>query len=94
MLTKIILYCIISMAIMLLTIVIRDLINDTNKICEVDILKVLIFAPIFAPITLVILICLSIALMWTVIETLFKYIKERMIKNGKYTNRRQNERNK
>ena len=85
MLIKIILYCIISMAIMLLTIVIRDLINDTNKICEVDILKVLIFAPIFAPITLVILICLSIGLVGIVVETL---IKERMIKNGKYTNKR------
>ena len=70
------------MAIMLLTIVIRDLINDTNKICEVDILKVLIFAPIFAPITLVISIYIGIALIGTVIETLFKYIKERVIKNG------------
>ena len=30
----------------------------------------------------------SIVLIGTVIETLFKYIKERMIKNGKYTNRR------
>ena len=88
MLIKIILYCIISMAIMLLTIVIRDLINDTNKIYEVDILKVLIFAPIFAPITLVILICIAIGLLGIVIETLFKYIKERMIKNGKYTNKR------
>ena len=88
MLIKIILYCIISMAIMLLTILIRDLINDTNKICEVNLLKVLVFAPIFAPITLVILTCLSIGLIGTVIETLFKYIKERMIKNGKYTNKR------
>ena len=88
MLIKIILYCIISMAIMLLTIVIRDLINNTNKIYEVDILKVLIFAPIFAPITLVILICLLLGLIVAVIETLFKHIKERMIKNGKHTNRR------
>ena len=88
MLIEIILYCIVSMAIMLFVTWIGDLINDTNKICEVDILKVLIFAPIFAPIALVILICLSIALMWTVIEALFKYIKERMIKNGKHTNRR------
>ena len=88
MLIEIILYCIVSMAIMLFVTWIGDLINDTNKICEVDILKVLIFAPIFAPIALVILICLSIALMWTVIEALFKYIKERMIKNGKYTNKR------
>ena len=88
MLTKIILYCIISMAIMLFVTWIGDLINDTNKIYEVDILKVLVFAPIFAPITLVILTCLSIGLIGTVIETLFKYIKERMIKNGKYTNRR------
>ena len=30
----------------------------------------------------------SIVLIGTVIETLFKYIKERMIKNGKYTNKR------
>ena len=82
MLTKIILYCVISMTIMLLTILIGDLINDTNKIFEVDILKVLIFAPIFAPITLLILICLSIDLIGIVIETLFKYIKERTIKNG------------
>ena len=82
MLVKIILYCIVSMAIMLFVTWIGDLINDTNKIYEADILKVLIFAPIFAPIALVILICLSIALMWTVIETLFKYIKERVIKNG------------
>mgnify|MGYP003595040891 CR=1 FL=1 len=82
MLIKIILYCIISMAIMLLTTLIGDLINDTNKICEVDILKVLIFSPIFAPIILVILICLLLGLIVTVIETLFKYIKERMIKNG------------
>ena len=88
MLIKIILYCIISMAIMLLATWIGDLINDTNKIYEVDILKVLIFAPIFAPITLVILICIAIALLGTVVETLFKYIKERVIKNGKYTNRR------
>ena len=73
MLIKIILYCIVSMAIMLLTTWIGDLINDTNKIYEADILKVLIFAPIFAPIVLVILICLPIAL---IIETLFKYIKE------------------
>ena len=85
MLIKIILYCIISMAIMLLTTLIGDLINDTNKIYEVDILKVLIFAPIFAPITLVILICLSIGLVGIVVEIL---IKERMIKNGKYTNKR------
>ena len=88
MLIKIILYCIISMAIMLLTTWIGDLINDTNKIYEVDILKVLIFAPIFAPITLVILICLLLGLVVAVIETLFKHIKERMIKNGKYTNKR------
>ena len=85
MLTKIILYCIASMAIMLFVTWIGDLINDTNKIYEVDILKVLIFAPIFAPITLVILICLSIGLVGIVVETL---IKERMIKNGKYTNKR------
>ncbi len=82
MLIKIILYCIISMAIMLLTTLIGDLINDTNKICEVDILKVLIFAPIFAPIILVILFYIVIVLIGTVIETLFKYIKERVIKNG------------
>lgn len=88
MLIKIILYCVISMVIMLLATLIGDLINDTNKICEVDILKVLIFAPIFAPITLVILICIAIGLLGIVIETLFKYTKERMIKNGKYTNRR------
>ena len=88
MLVKIILYCIISMAIMLFVTWIGDLINDTNKIYEVDILKVLIFAPIFAPITLVILICIAIGLLGIVIETLFKYIKERMIKNGKHTNRR------
>ena len=88
MLIKIILYCIISMAIMLLATWIGDLINDTNKIYEVDILKVLIFAPIFAPITLVILICIAIALLGTVVKTLFKYIKERVIKNGKHTNRR------
>ena len=88
MLIKIILYCIISMAIMLLTTLIGDLINDTNKICEVDILKVLIFAPIFAPIVLVILIYIGIVLIGTVIETLFKYIKERMIASGKYTNKR------
>ena len=79
MLVKIILYCIISMAIMLFVTWIGDLINDTNKIYEVDILKVLIFAPIFAPITLVILICIAIGLLGIVIETLFKYIKERMI---------------
>ena len=79
MLIKIILYCIISMAIMLLTTLVGDLINDTNKICEVDILKVLIFSPIFAPITLVIWICIGIVLIGTVVETLFKYIKERMI---------------
>ena len=83
MLTKIILYCIVSMAIMLFVTWVGDLINNTNKICEVDILKVLIFAPIFAPITLVVLICIAIGLVGTVIETLFKYIKERMIKNGK-----------
>ena len=83
MLIKIILYCIISMAIMLFVTWIGDLINDTNKICEVDILKVLIFAPIFAPITLVILICIAIVLLGAVIETLFKYIKERMIASGK-----------
>ena len=88
MLIKIILYCIVSMTIMLFVTWIGDLINDTNKICEVDILKVLVFAPIFAPITLVILICIAIGLVGTVIETLFKYIKERMIKNGKYTNKR------
>lgn len=83
MLIKIILYCIISMAIMLLTTLIGDLINDTNKICEVDMLKVLIFSPIFAPITLVIWICIGIVLIGTVVETLFKYIKERVIASGK-----------
>ena len=88
MLTKIILYCIVSIAIMLFATWIRYLINNTNKIYEVDILKVLIFAPIFAPITLVILICIAIGLLGIVIETLFKYIKERMIKNDKYTNKR------
>ena len=88
MLIKIILYCIISMAIMLFVTWVGDLINDTNKICEVDILKVLIFAPIFAPIILVVLIFIEIGLVRTVIETLFKYIKERVIKNGKHTNRR------
>ena len=30
----------------------------------------------------------SIVLIGTVAETLFKYIKERVIKNGKHTNRR------
>ena len=85
MLVKIILYCIISMAIMLFVTWIGDLINDTNKIYEADILKVLIFAPIFAPITLVILICLLLGLVGIIVETL---IKERMVKNGKYTNRR------
>ena len=86
MLVKIISYYIVSMAIMVLAILIKDLINNTNKIYEVDILRVLIFAPIFAPITLVILICLSIGLIGIVIETLFKYIKERMIKNGEMGN--------
>ena len=85
MLIEIILYCIVSMAIMLFVTWIGDLINDTNKICEVDILKVLIFAPIFAPITLLILICLPFGLVGIIVETL---IKERMIKNGKYTNKR------
>ena len=85
MLTKIISYYIVSMVIMLLAILIKDLINNTNKIYEVDILRVLIFAPIFAPITLLILICLPFGLVGIVVETL---IKERMIKNGKYTNKR------
>ena len=85
MLVKIISYYIVSMAIMLLAILIRDLINNTNKIYETDILKFLIFAPIFAPITLVILICLLLGLVGIIVETL---IKERMVKNGKYTNRR------
>ena len=85
MLIKIILYCIVSMAIMLFVTWIGDLINNTNKIYEADILRVLIFAPIFAPITLLILICLLFGLVGIIVETL---IKERMIKNGKHTNRR------
>ena len=88
MLIKIILYCIVSMAIMLFVTWVGDLINDTNKTYEADILKVLIFAPVLAPIILVVLIFIEIGLVRTVIETLFKYIKERMIKNGKHTNRR------
>ena len=77
MLTKIILYCIVSMAIMMLFAIWTGDLN-TDEINKTSILKILIFAPIFAPITLVILLCFPIALMVAVIGTLFN--KERVNK--------------